>query len=160
MERAPELEALTRALYEATSKGDLAFFERHVPRASDLVFVGTAPGEWWSDRGALLDALRGQMQAAGSAFSLTPGEDLRACRQGDVGWVADRPTMRFGDTAVACRHTSVLVREAGAWTFVQQHFSIGVPNEQAFGADAARRLEQFSIGGAPSPDAPGRARRP
>lgn len=142
MERAPELEALTRAMYEATAKGDLAFFERHVSRAEALDVIGTAPDEWWRDRAALLDALRAQKQAAGDAFALAPG-DLRAYRHGDVGWVCDRPIMRVGTASAACRHTAVYVRTNGAWTIVQQHFSIGVPNDEAFG-DEARRLEPAS----------------
>jgi ketosteroid isomerase-like protein len=77
------------------------------------------------------------MASVGEPVTLTAGE-LGAWRQGDVGWVADQPTIKLGDAEVICRHTSVFVRELGHWRIVQHHFSIGVPNEDAFGKEAAR----------------------
>jgi hypothetical protein len=77
------------------------------------------------------------MEAVGEALSLIPGE-LCAYRSGDVGWVADRPTFKLGDTEVVCRHTSVFVRECGEWQIVQHHFSVGVENRDVFGKDAER----------------------
>lgn len=137
MERSPELEELTRALYEAVSKGDSSFFARHLSRSQSCVIVGTAPDEWWDEYGSALSAMKRQMEAVGDALELAAG-DLRAYRHGDVGWVADRPTLALGGITVACRHTSVFVRERGEWRIVQHHFSIGVANEAVFGEDAAK----------------------
>lgn len=137
MERSPELEDLTRKLYEAVSLADVSFFERRLSRGESCVVVGTAPHEWWDDAAGALEAIRRQMEAVGETVELLAGE-VRAWRQGDVGWVADRPTLRLGNIEAACRHTSVFVRENGEWRIVQHHFSIGVANEQAFGGEAAR----------------------
>lgn len=136
MERCEEVEALTRALYEAVSKPDLAWFEERLARTTPLAVVGTAPDEWWDDRATLLHALRAQMAAAGADSVLLTEGPLRADREGDVAWVADRPVLRVGSVAVECRHTAVFVREALEWRLVQHHFSVGVPNEEVFGDEA------------------------
>lgn len=137
MERSAELEQVTRALYDAVSKGDISFFERHLSRGESCVVIGTAPGEWWDDSLSALEAMGEQMVAVGDAVDLVAG-DLRAYREGNVGWVADRPTFSLAGVDVACRHTSVFVREDGEWRIVQHHFSIGVANEHVFGEEADR----------------------
>lgn len=133
MERSAELEQLTRELYDAVSRGDISFFERHLSRGERCVVIGTAPGEWWDDAPSALESMREQMAAVGDAVDLVAG-DVRAYREGDVGWVADRPTFSLAGVDVACRHTSVFVREDGEWRIVQHHFSIGVANEQIGGS--------------------------
>jgi hypothetical protein len=137
MQRCAELEELTRRLYEAVVQGDVAFFERHLSRGQTCVVIGTAPGEWWETYDAAIDRIRAQMAVATGSVALTPGE-LRAYREGNVGWVADRPTFKLAAVAKQCRHTSVLVQSDDQWQIVQHHFSIGVPNEQAFGTEAAK----------------------
>ncbi|MGH7699164.1 MAG: nuclear transport factor 2 family protein [Gemmatimonadales bacterium] len=138
MERSAALEDFTRQLYAAVSRADGTFFERHLSRGTSCVVIGTAPDEWWDEYPAALVAIRRQMKTAGAAVDLFAG-DVRAYRDGDVGWVADRPTFGLAEVRVHCRHTSVFLREAGEWRIVQHHFSIGVPNEQVFG-EQARRL--------------------
>ena len=138
MERCEEVEALTRALYEAVSRADLGWFEERLARTTPLAVVGTAPDEWWDDRATLLHALRAQMDAAGADSVRLVAGPLRADREGEVAWVADRPTLRVGSVSVECRHTAVFVREAGEWRLAQHHFLVGVPNEDVFGAEATR----------------------
>lgn len=135
MERSAELEQLARDLYDAVSTGDPAAFEGQLRDAPGTVVIGTAPGEWWGDARSALRAIREQMRTAGTSVRVTAG-DLQGWREGEVGWVSDRPTIQVGASRAACRHTSVYVREQGHWKLVQQHFSIGVENAAAFGPDA------------------------
>jgi len=137
MERSAELEDLTRSLYEAVSSADVRFFEQYLSRNESCVVIGTAPDEWWDDYAAALDPIRAQMASAGEAINLLPG-DVRAYRVGEVGWVADQPTLTLGSVKASCRHTSVFVREEGAWRIVQHHFSIGVSNADVFGGEAGK----------------------
>jgi SnoaL-like domain len=137
MNRSQELEELTRELYRAVSNGDASFFESRLSRGASCVVIGTAPDEWWEDGTTALDAIRKQMQTAGDAVEVVAG-DVRAWSEGDVGWVADRPTFRIGGVEVRCRHTSVFARDQNDWRIVQHHFSIGVTNADAFGTEAAR----------------------
>lgn len=77
------------------------------------------------------------MASVGDAVELLPG-DARAYCKGDVGWVADQPTLKLGSVRALCRHTSVFVREADEWRIVQHHFSIGVSNNEVFGSEAEK----------------------
>jgi hypothetical protein len=137
MDRSPELEDLTRQLYYAVSRADAAFFERYLSRGESCVVIGTAPGEWWEDYDAALDSIRKQMGSVGESMELAAGE-VRAYRQGEVGWVADQPTLKLGSVSALCRHTSVFLREADEWRIVQHHFSIGVANDEVFGSEAEK----------------------
>ena len=137
MKRSTELEDLTRRLYEAVSNADSAFFERYLSQSESCVVIGTAPDEWWGDYDAALEPIRTQMASAGDAVELAAG-DVRAHVEGEVGWVADRPTLKLGSVAALCRHTSVFVREEGEWRIVQHHFSIVVSNDDVFGSEAGK----------------------
>jgi SnoaL-like domain len=137
MRRSPELEDLTRKLYQAVSTADASFFEHYLSRGESCVVIGTAPGEWWDDYDGALDAIRKQMGSVGDAVQLFAG-DARAYCEGDVGWVADQPTLKLGSIRALCRHTSVFVREASEWRIVQHHFSIGVSNDDVFGSEAGK----------------------
>ena len=137
MERSPELEDLTQQLYSAVSRADAAFFERYLSRAESCVVIGTAPDEWWEDYAAALDPIRKQMASVGDSVELLAG-DVRAYREGAVGWVADRPTLKLGSVTALCRHTSVFMRKGDEWRIVQHHFSIGVENDEVFGSEAEK----------------------
>ena len=132
MERAPELRDVVLRLYEAFSRGDADLMERLTSRREGLVFIGTDPGEWLED----LAGIRRLVQAqAGAGITVVPGE-VRAYREGPVGWVADRGTFRLphgGD--VPFRLTAVFLREDGEWKLIQEHASIGVSNEEAVGRE-------------------------
>ena len=130
MEQADELAALTRRLYRAVEAGDTATVDRHVSGRPDALFIGTDPAEWWEGAGPFLAAMRGQAEAIGGQIRLTTGQ-LRAYREGDVGWVIDDgPTLRFPDgNEVRARHSLIYRREDGEWRLVHEHISFGVPNE-------------------------------
>ena len=62
------------------------------------------------------------------------GPFLLAYSEGNVGWVADRPTFRLPDgTQIPFRSTIVFRKEDGEWKVIQQHISIAVPNENVVG---------------------------
>ena len=47
MDRSPELRDLLLGFYEALSKGDASFIDRHFSVAEHARGIGTDPGEWW-----------------------------------------------------------------------------------------------------------------
>lgn len=133
MERSEELVQLTHAMYDAMAKGDVDAFE--AAAVDDVLVIGTDPQEWWTGRDAAAAAFRGQTEAMGGGFPVRAGNPV-AYLQGDVGWVADRPSMTMPDGSTAeFRLTFVTVRTDGDWKVAQMHFSAGVPNEEAFGQD-------------------------
>jgi ketosteroid isomerase-like protein len=135
MERSDELRNLTMRFYEATTTGDLSFFDRHVSHQEGVVLVGTDPDEWWEGFGALREAMRAQSEGM-AEMRIVAGE-LRAYREGDVGWVVDRDaSFRLADgTQIPFRNTLVFRREEGEWKVVHGHSSLGVRNEEMFGED-------------------------
>jgi ketosteroid isomerase-like protein len=66
--------------------------------------------------------------------------DLNAFVEGNVGWVADRPTLRLPNgQAMPSRGTAVFHKEDGEWKIVQYHASIGVSNVEAVGKELTTR---------------------
>ena len=132
MEQAPELEDLTLRFYEALARGDVATLEDLVSRGEGVLSIGTDPAEWWDDPASLRRALRAQT-AELNGVQVTPGQ-VRAYREGTVGWAADRPTFRFANgLEVPLRLTTVFHQEHGAWKLVQSHASVAVRNEDMVG---------------------------
>ena len=86
---------------------------------------------WWAGYAAIVDAVRPQMRAmAGSSMEGDP----QAYVEGTVGWFADQVQWKLPNGAVIpARLTGVCIKEEGEWKYLQTHFSIGVPNDEAFG---------------------------
>ena len=61
-----------------------------------------------------------------------------ALRDGPLGWGTMRGRVKRPDgNEIGFRWTAVFRQENGVWKAVQIHGSIGVPDEQAFGAEPA-----------------------
>ena len=136
MEHSDELRDLTIRFYEATTSGDLSFFDRHVSRQEEgVVFVGTDPDEWWEGFEAFVEAMRAQSEAMGG-MQIVTGQ-LQAYQEGSIGWVIDRDaSFRMPDgTEIPFRNTVIFRREDGEWKVVHEHASIGIRNEEMFGED-------------------------
>ncbi len=70
--------------------------------------------------------------------------ELRGYEHGDVGWADGTGTFEHDGESVEVRISAVFLREKGDWRMVQNHASIGVPNDHMFeplfrGAPAATR---------------------
>ncbi len=132
MQPAPDLADVVRRLYDAFSRGDADLVEQLTSRQAGLVFIGTDPDEWFDDIGSVRQLLQAQ---AGAGITVVPG-DIRAYREGSIGWAADRGAFRLPDgTEVPFRLTAVFRQEDGDWKLVQEHASIGVSNEEAIGQE-------------------------
>lgn len=97
----------------------------------DTLVIGTDPGEQWQGADAVpaVDGTAKNFREQGAQFS---AGDPVAWEHNGVGWVVDRPVVRFPDgQKLTFRLSSVYVREGDGWKAVHQHWSIGVPNEQA-----------------------------
>lgn len=68
-----------------------------------------------------------------SAGKLTPNDDLKIARRGDVAWMTLTfhlsLTMKTGAaTEIDCRHTAIWVRRRGTWLIVHEHVSAPLPS--------------------------------
>lgn len=135
MERSSEVEEVLRALTAAMSAGDGAGVEKLLSKQA-LRMVGSDPAEYWGPDAADVTAkLLAQVEAMGGHIGFDTGAP-EGYAEGDVGWVADRLTLRLPDgNAMPLRYTGVLHREDGSWKFVQAHLSLGVSNEEAIGEE-------------------------
>ena len=132
MQRSDELKSIVLSLYQAASRGDVSFFEQNLSR-DGVTMIGTDPNEWWSGHAEVVRVYRAQSEELGGGINLTPGDDLEAYIEGSVGWTADRPSFQLPDgSRFPARVTFVFHQEDGQWKVVQAHFSVGVPNEEAF----------------------------
>ena len=93
MQQAPELNDVVMRFYDAVSRGDGGVMEEMTSRDDALVFIGTDPDEWFEDIAGIRRMLEAQ---AGAGVTVIPG-DLRAHREGGIGWVADRGRFKLPD---------------------------------------------------------------
>ena len=119
------------SFYRALSANDVEHFDDYVSSHPATLVIGTAPGEWVSDRAAL----RFGFETEG--MRLEGGGALVGYAQGGLGWAADDATFIFPDgSRVWCRVTMVLREEDGTWRIVHMHASVGVPDEEVLGLQA------------------------
>lgn len=106
------------------SAKDVGSFHDLVSSHPATLVIGTAPGEWVTER----PRLRYGFEAEG--VRLEP-KNPRAYQEGSLGWLADEPTFYFpGGSAMQTRLTGIVRREDNRWKVVHMHFSVGVPDEE------------------------------
>lgn len=141
MEKSAALRELILRLYQALTTGDMAFLERQISRLPDTISIGTDPGEWWVGFDTIMRISRAQYQEMGGDMPSMKfvNADPQAFTEGTVGWVADHPTVDMpGGIQIPTRITAVFHLEGGEWKLVQQHFSVGVRNEDLLGMSLTR----------------------
>ena len=99
-----------------------------------VLAIGSDENEWWDDYRRIVDVFRAQAEALRD--SRVEASSPVAFAEGDVGWVADRPSLRMPDgNLIAFRVTGTALRRDGAWHFVQWHASVPVANVETVGME-------------------------
>jgi hypothetical protein len=110
--------------YDRLSASDVASFDQLVSQDPATLIIGTAPGEWVTER----DRLRFGFETEGVRIQAAQPVGYE---EGSLGWVVDEPMFFFPDgSAMKTRLTAVLRREDGAWKLVHMHVSVGVPDDE------------------------------
>jgi SnoaL-like domain len=131
MRQSDEVRAAMLRFYDRLSASDLESFDQLVSRHPAALVIGTAPGEWVTER----ERLRFGFETEG--VRIEPGEPA-GYEEGTLGWVVDQPTFHFPDgSSMRTRLTSVVRREDGSWRLLHMHVSVGVPDEEV--AELQRR---------------------
>ncbi len=131
------VQALIGAQYGAIEMPDIEAFASFL--TEDVFWFGSAANEAISGRDAVIADLNqvfGPMMEAGASFeTVSSGMKIGLSPDGGAAWIADQLELRItlGEdvTAIPYRITSVAVHDEDTWSIVAQHWSIGVPNEQA-----------------------------
>lgn len=131
MDPSPEVEDAYVRLLAALSGGGASAFTARFSRQPGTLFFGTASEEWVAGPSAIGDFAEGMLPALQRAgLTLEPGLP-QAFREGSVGWVADRLTIRAASGhAQELRVTVIFHQEDGEWKAVLYGHSLGVPDEQ------------------------------
>ena len=121
----------------ASTNGDIAEMKRLTSRSPEALAIGTSPDEkfvgydaiiaWW---GGLFDFLESVGYANGGLPVVAAATPLHVGHKGSVGWIASEATWQFLNGTVPFRISLVLEKEQGKWKIVQQHFSVGISNDQ------------------------------
>jgi hypothetical protein len=141
VERSPEVEGFTRTLYDALRSADAAKVAQHFSSAQGVTLIGSDPDELWVGHDTISEIWEAQLDEVGS-IGVEDADPVGYAR-GDVGWMSDRPTLVVGgEMRIPLRITGVFERDGGTWRVAQWHVSIGVSNEQAFGAELTTQVAQ------------------
>ena len=113
------------AFYRGVTTKDIARFDEIVSSDPATLVIGTAPGEWVTER----PRLRFGFEAEGLAIEA--GERPTGHQEGSMGWFTDEPRFVMPDgSGFRTRLTAVLRQEDGRWKVVHMHWSCGVPDEE------------------------------
>jgi ketosteroid isomerase-like protein len=115
----------------ALAGGDAGAFMSCLSAQPGTLFFGSAAEEWVAGPAAIGE-FAGQVMPAvhGAGLTFRPG-DAQAFREGSIGWVADRMTIRAKSGAEQeVRTTAVFRQEGGQWKAVLYGHSLAVPDDQ------------------------------
>jgi ketosteroid isomerase-like protein len=124
---APDIEQVLRDNLAAMVRGDLDQVDRQLSRDPSVLSIGTDANEWAEGHDTIMGLLR---ESAPGELGFSAGlDDVKAFREGDVGWAVSRGYFEAGGKRVHTRTTVVVHREDGEWKALHAHSSIGVPND-------------------------------
>jgi hypothetical protein len=128
MRESTEVRDAMLRFYDRLSASDVTSFDTIVSSDPATLVIGTAPGEWVTER----SGLRFGFETEG--VRIDPGPNPQGYESGSLGWVVDEPTMFYPDgSEIRTRLTSVLNEEDGRWKLIHMHVSVGVPDEEVVG---------------------------
>jgi len=132
VKRSSDLEARVRESREAVRAGDDQWFADHTAEDGEILFYGTAPGEEWRGRDAVLSLTVAEGRAMNEAAGISESEnpDFECFEAGDTGWTVAHGHFKLADgSVVPVRSVTVLVRDEGTWKRVFGAVHVLVPNE-------------------------------
>ena len=131
MEHSPAVIEGLAAFYAAYGSHDPERFAAALASGDGVSIIGTAPGEGRPDREAWVQGYAGSVPQLG--LRLEAGPQPRGYADGNVGFAVDQPRFVLPDGQfVPTRLTAVLHQQSDQWKVVHLHFSVGVPDEDAF----------------------------
>ena len=116
-------------LADAIVRSDIDEIARRTSRDVCVLSIGSDASEWAEGYEQIM-RLFVESTPEGELGVRVALDDVKAFREGSVGWAAGHGYFEMEARRVPVRRTAVLHQEDGAWKTVQSHASIGVPNER------------------------------
>lgn len=127
-----ELEQIVRESVAAIKAGDDEWFAAHMADGGDVLFYGSAPGEEWRGRDAVLGLTSREIRAWMEESDVAEEEDpaFECFEAGDTGWIVVHGNFILSDgSKVPTRGVTVMTRDAGDWKRVFAAVHVLAPNE-------------------------------
>ena len=138
--RSPEIESVFRRTMGAYT-GDFEALRNLVSSDPSLRVLGFDRDEWWKGPAEFFGVRETQVdESPDFEYRL---DEVEAFEDGEFGWVTIFATLATPEASTQLRHTAVLRIEAGAWKVIQLHNSSPVANQQVFGVDLTRTLNDL-----------------
>jgi len=134
MKPSDDIKNVLLRLYESESSSDINTFTQLFSRREGVLVIGTDPAEWWDGYEVISRVHEAQLQELGESVKFQAVK-VQAYEEGTTGWCAAYALVLLPNgRKLPIRATAVFHQEDGEWKIVQYHGSIGVPNDEAFGA--------------------------
>jgi hypothetical protein len=133
--------AVIDRMMEASLAGDVDTVDALLSDRPGCIYINTDPDEWWDkamqmawmrDAVSSGELVGGELRVAESLIRVEPGE-VTVHVLDNVAWAEGTGKIVNGQGGErVVRSTGVFINEDGGWQCVQQHVSIGVPNQDIF----------------------------
>jgi ketosteroid isomerase-like protein len=126
-----EFKTLIQRYYAAWNTLDTNNPDQYYAKDADLIFYDIAPLKYngWSQ---YKESVQKNLFETISAGKLTPADDLKITRRGNVAWTT--LTFHFyakpkagAEINLDCRHTAIWEKRGGKWLIVHEHVSAPLP---------------------------------
>lgn len=124
MDESTEVRDAVLAFYRGVSNKEVDRFDEIVSGHPATLVIGTAPGEWVTER----SRLRYGFEAEG--LTVEAGVHPTGYRDGTTGWFTDEPRFVLPGGAFRTRLTAIVRLEDDRWKVIHMHWSVGVPDEE------------------------------
>jgi hypothetical protein len=135
VKRSPEIEREAVQARSAYRSGDTAWVERHLAHG-EVQSYGTAPGEVWSGRDAVLGLTHARVRELNDDACLVDDPDaeeyttVEGFEAGDTAWLVAHSRFLLPDgSSVPLRGITILARDGDDWVSVHGSTHVLVPNE-------------------------------
>jgi hypothetical protein len=133
VKRSSDLEELSAEARRRVRAGDDRWFEERTAHG-DVLMLGTAPGEEWRGRDAVLaltiEQGKAMNETVGIADEEEPERRVEAYEAGNTGWIVTHSSFLLSDgSRVPIRSVSILIRDDDTWRSVFSETAIVVANE-------------------------------
>lgn len=125
----------------AAYTADLETLRNLMSTDPSLRVLGSDSDEWWRGPAEFFGVR--ETQAGESPHLEYRVDEVEGFEDGGCGWATLFATLITPETSTQVRHTAVLRLEGGIWKVVQLHNSTPASNEQIFGVDLTRTLDDL-----------------